>query len=141
MTRAFTLIELIFIIVVLGILGAVAFPKFAPYMEDAYIAKAQAKVDTIRSGLQNYRSKSLMGGRGGEYPFPLEENGSSLFCVVAECEPAGTGAGQWQRIAKDDDHNITKYSFHTGSSTITFQYRASEGKFVCLSPADVCKHF
>jgi general secretion pathway protein G len=140
--RAFTLIELVFIIVVLGILGAVAFPKFVPYIEDAYIAKAKAKVDTIRSGLQNDRSKRLMKGEGGDYPFPLESNASSLFCKVAECEPSGTGAGHWERISKDDNARIENYSFHAGSSTtITFQYDASDGTFRCLSPTNLCKEF
>ena len=126
---------------VLGILGAVAFPKFAPIMEDAYIAKAQAKVDTVRSGLQNYRSKNLLKGRGGDFPYPLDQNETSLFCKVAKCERAGTGSGQWERVSTDDDQKETLYLFHTGSSDIKFKYSASTGTFECISPEDLCKRF
>lgn len=39
--KAFTMIELVFIIVVIGILAGVAIPKFAVTRDDAEIAKAK----------------------------------------------------------------------------------------------------
>ncbi|MBU1990199.1 type II secretion system GspH family protein, partial [bacterium] len=47
--NAFTMIELVFVIVVLGILAAIAIPKFATTRTDAIIAKGRADISSIRS--------------------------------------------------------------------------------------------
>ena len=99
--HAFTMIELIFVIVVLGILASVAVPRFFPVVEDAYIAKAQAKVSVIRSGLQNWRSLHLLKGDGGAYPSSIDDDSdaSKLFCKVTTCETNGSAVGKWSKRA------------------------------------------
>ena len=49
--NAFTMIELVFVIVILGILAAVAVPRLAASRDDAHIAKGRADVASIRSGI------------------------------------------------------------------------------------------
>jgi len=46
MKRAFTIIELIFVIVILGILAAVAIPKFAATRDDAQVSKIAQNIGT-----------------------------------------------------------------------------------------------
>lgn len=63
----FTMIELIFVIVILGILAAVALPKFTGVSEQAKVGKLQAYVGTLnRTILPAYWSDSMMGGNKGE---------------------------------------------------------------------------
>ncbi|UPT77308.1 type II secretion system GspH family protein [Sulfurovum sp. XGS-02] len=60
--KAFTMIELIFVIVVIGILSAIAIPKFAATRGDAEIAKAKATVGSVRSAVAAERQKRILRG-------------------------------------------------------------------------------
>jgi prepilin-type N-terminal cleavage/methylation domain-containing protein len=50
----FTMIELVFVIVILGILASVAIPKLAATRDDANIAKASTEISSLISDLGSY---------------------------------------------------------------------------------------
>ena len=54
MKKAFTMIELIFVIVIIGILAAVAIPKLAATRDDAEISKIVANARILLQDFQNY---------------------------------------------------------------------------------------
>ena len=60
--HAFTMIELVFVIVVLGILAGVAVPKLAATRDDAEIAKIRSDVASIRSAIVSERQIRLLRG-------------------------------------------------------------------------------
>lgn len=62
MKKAFTIIELIFVIVILGILAGVAIPKLFVTRDDAMIAKIRTDVAAIRSGIELLKSQKLLSG-------------------------------------------------------------------------------
>lgn len=62
MKRAFTMLELVFVIVVIGILSAIAIPKFAATRDDAIVAKARATVGALRSAIATERQKNILQG-------------------------------------------------------------------------------
>ena len=62
MKKAFTMIELVFVIVVIGILSAIAIPKFAATRDDAVISKGRAEVAAMRSAIAMERQKRILRG-------------------------------------------------------------------------------
>ena len=70
--HAFTMLELVFVIVVIGILSAIAVPKFATTRNDAIITRARSTVASLRSALSTLRQKNILKGNFDDI------NGSAL---------------------------------------------------------------
>lgn len=67
MKQAFTMIELIFVIVIIGILSAVALPKLTSIFGQSKAAKISAYAGTLqRTTIPPYWSQSIMAGTKGE---------------------------------------------------------------------------
>lgn len=121
--NAFTMIELVFVIVVLGILAAIAIPKFAATRTDAIIAKGRSDVASIRSGIISERQSRLIQGQSS-FIAPANLNNGGLFGgVLTYPLTDSTEEGHWHKV---DD---TTYTFKVGGQTCTFKYTQSTGKF------------
>ena len=80
-SKGFTLIELIMVIVILGILAAVAVPKFFSITAEAHSKNKAAVVGNVRSGLQLFAANKLV--KTGSRAFPAA-NDSFLDSVLDE---------------------------------------------------------
>jgi general secretion pathway protein G len=136
MKKSFTIIELIFVLIVLGILAAVALPKFSESLKQAEISKAQSKVTAIRSALQVYKNKHIL---LGESPYPDSLTQTKLFDVILPPGiDGGEEAGEWKKLQNE------RYKFHIGNGEyVIFKYDKTKGSFECESsnPQEVCSSF
>ena len=62
-SKAFTLIEILIVVVILGILAAIVIPQFTKASEDAQVGNVETQLQTIRSQIELYRVKN-----NGQYP-------------------------------------------------------------------------
>ena len=62
MKKAFTMLELTFVIVIIGILSSIAIPKLAVTRDDAEVSKGRSAVAALRSALAMERQKKILKG-------------------------------------------------------------------------------
>jgi len=61
-SKAFTMVELVFVIVVIGILSAIAIPKLAGTVDLAYMVKGKNTLASVRSAITTERQKRILRG-------------------------------------------------------------------------------
>lgn len=78
--RAFTLVELIAVIIVLAILAGVAVPKYFDYSTKAKESAAKATLGATRSAIANFYANAALTSGSGAYPSltELETDGNVL---------------------------------------------------------------
>jgi general secretion pathway protein G len=145
MKNAFTMLELIFVIVILGILSAIAIPKLAATRDDAQIAKGRSDIASIRSAIVTERQSRLIQGQSS-WISELSQNTTTLFDGNSTTNrllmygiSAGTGSGHWQST------NGSNYTFRVQDISVAFTYDSTTGIFTCSTTAgttaqnDMCK--
>jgi len=143
--KAFTLLELVFVIVVIGILSVVAVPKLAPLIGDAKMAKARDTLAAVRSALATERQKRILRGvytqisdlGDSTYAFSNFDNNSSrpvLEYSVENCASA-TSTSCWIRDGSVTPKTFT-YRFSGGGDA---KYKLERSRLVCDDTADDCK--
>ena len=130
MRRAFTMLELVFVIVILGILAGIAAPKLFATRDDAVIAKARADLASIRSGIANAYNANML---TGNFTYPVLSGSSGLLFdnvlgdgIKENSEQGWSGSGN-------------TYSFNFKGVPTTFTYNRANGSFSCPNNDKLCK--
>jgi general secretion pathway protein G len=79
LSKAFTLVEILIVVVILGILAAIVVPQFTNASQDAQVGNVETQLQTIRSQIELFRVRN-----NGNYPPALVAGGPAT--------PAAPGA-------------------------------------------------
>lgn len=119
--RAFTLVELIVVIVVLAILSGVAIPKYFDYVASAKESSTKATLGAVRSAIANFRANALVST--GSEAFPSLSQLQDVGTVMQEMLPENPFNGSATIAA------ATWASTPPVSGAAGWNYDASTGKF------------
>jgi len=142
MKQAFSLIELIFVIVIIGILASLAIPRFFSGISEAKIAKAKTQIATIKSGIASKYSKNIISGKADECPYL--ENSVNDNLVFENVISGGIAENQsdinW--TLESSNSQEIKYILKIDNYQANFTYEVNASKdcpFKCVnSTGDLC---
>lgn len=132
----FTLIELVLVIVILGILSAVALPRFSDISSDARIATLEGLAGSVRSAATIARATQLAQGLGSSTSVTMEGQTiamSSGYPSAVGIENAISGAdsgfsfsgGTWTKTGAPTPANCSVAYANTGGPSFTVTITSS----------------
>jgi general secretion pathway protein G len=136
--KAFTMIELIFAIVIIGILASISIPKLAATRDDAVITKARTTIASVRNALSMERQKRILRGDfrkitavgGSDNVFGNFDNNSSLPSVLEYPVPSEPDKhGRWFFSKGTGKDGRDQYVFNSTLGKVYFE--VVNGKFEC----------
>jgi len=141
MKKAFTMMELIFVIVIIGIISAVAVPKFSETAKIAQLSKANSIYMNIVSALATERQHRILKGDftaitdlgDSTYAFnKFDTDGTDILAFPIENCASG-GKSCWER----DSSDATKYSYTFVDGTDA-KFKLDKSKLICDNDAADC---
>lgn len=156
MKKAFTLIELIFVIVIIGLLASVAVPKFTNLTKHAKDSAIKSVITSVQSAIDNIHSQWIVNddfkwiGADGKdhssdfddntgYPKKLDDGKgtSKLFSYVLKVPVLSCGNKSNGCFEEYDDN---KYEYNYSSTkALRFEYNATNGLIECDDGVHVSK--
>ena len=120
MKKAFTMIELIFVIVILGILAAVALPKFLGVAQQAHEGNLKAFVGTLnRTVAPTLWSKSISDGKGGQIKNYTEYDDSNFTMLADIPKEINASHIKFEKCNAGSFNTNTSNAFTDANDTIT----------------------
>ena len=143
MKKAFTMIELVFVIVVIGILSMIAIPKFSATRDDATVTRAKSIVSNIRTALNTEQQARTLKGvftpitdLGGTNNYDVDifdffdgnTSGDRVLQYPIKSCKSSTSTGCWMKTGTGTYQYKFPSSFGNGVS-VTF--KVNNGRFEC----------
>lgn len=128
MRKAFTMVELIFVIVILGILAAVAIPRLAATRDDASVVAAAQDLSIAITDIAAYRitgvefAKTIPEMTNVQTPIIVQGKKCAIFSVDKNCTAV--------TITKNLTDVICKRVWDTANLTAVKQFYTAEDKII-----------
>ena len=130
------MIELVFVVVIIGILASVAIPKLAATRDDAEIVKARTTVASVRNALAMERQKRIL--RGEFKPLIAVGDATNVFGNFYDAD-GDTGVAVLEYPVPSESGKNNRWSFDSNKSEYIFEsdalgdviFEVVNGKFEC----------
>ncbi|WP_457560425.1 type II secretion system protein [Caminibacter sp.] len=142
MKKSFTILELIFVIVIIGILAGVAIPRLFTGISDATLAKAKTQIATIRAGISSAYSKNIMAGNIDKCPELEKSTSDNTVFENVIYPPIQENQKDINWTFESNTSTQTKYKLVIDGGSTTFTYYKDTSKncpFTCNSSDDLCQ--
>jgi len=134
--KSFSLIELIFIIIILGIVSTIAIPKLFNKTKNTTILKGKTDLNIILNGLQQYKTKVILQNLSYDLTSLETSNSKYLFDKILD-KPftvQKNKAGYWNKLSN------TTYRYYISSTDfIKFTYDKTNFTFSCDKTKSLCQ--
>jgi general secretion pathway protein G len=134
MYKSFSLIELIFAILIIAILASIALPKFLNTTTKTSLIKVKSDLLLIQNGLLEYKNNSIL--KGDTLSLNSLDNGNTLFANILPNHNFFNKkeANNWEKISTN------QYNFWFDNQTnVLFTYNSDDLTFTCDKTTDKCK--
>jgi prepilin-type N-terminal cleavage/methylation domain-containing protein len=122
--KGFTLIELLIVVVIIGILAAIAIPKFANTKEKAYLASMKADLRNLVNAQESYFADWTTYAANGDANLLFNQSAGVTITVTGN---AGDG---WDATA-DHTGTVKNCGIAVGTGTNAYKATAAEGEPAC----------
>lgn len=141
MAKAFTLLELLFVIAIISIILTFAIPKFNNISNNSKITELKSNVAIIRNNISKLKTKQILLNQDSSIDSLddaiVDKNGEVLFNKVLDFSILSTTSsinkvGKWLKIS----NNSYKYIL---SSSKNVEFLLEDNIFKCKSSFEICK--
>ena len=122
--NGFTLIELIIVMVILGIMAAVAVPRYLDSIANAEKSAEDAVISAIKSGLKQYANNSLLENGRASWPTDPFDALSELPAGYSDDGTRADSDGEWTFI---DNMDGTGQITHQRADNSRYSWNYSSG--------------
>ena len=132
--QSFSILELIFIVVIVGILATVSIPKLSNTTKTTSLVKLKNELNLINDGIKQYQTKAILQGDDISLD-SLDEDDINLFSkVLTNPIISSSDINSWSKIS----NNSYRYRLNSNDD-IVFVYDKDDLTFSCDKTLDICK--